>query len=291
MGPDKHHVQEIRLLNRVLAWDIDGIRNEADQRHAEILVDALKLSDCKGVETPGIKPTKDDEGKDVGEDTEFLVGVEATAFRGCAARCNFLGLDRPDVQYAAKEISRNMANPRQGHVAALKRLGRYLKQHPRAIFKYKFQEMPNSIRVYCDSNYAGCLKTRKSTQGGVIMHGTHCIKTWSSTQGIIALSSAEAEYYGIVKAASQGIGLKSLCSDFDRKVSLEIVTDASAARSIANRQGLGKLRHIDTHFLWVQERVRRGDFIVSKAWGKENPADLLTKFLDGESMRKCLSLF
>ena len=145
--------------------------------------------------------------------------------------------------------------------------------------------------MYCDSNYAGCLKTRKSTQGGVIMHGTHCIKSWSSTQGILALSSAEAEYYGIVKAASQGIGMKSLCKDFDRVVTLEVLTDASAARSIANRQGLGKLRHIDTHFLWVQDRVHRGDFVVSKVWGKENPADLLTKFLDAESMKKCLKLF
>ena len=123
------------------------------------------------------------------------------------------------------------------------------------------------------------------------MHGTHCIKTWSSTQGIIALSSAEAEYYGIVKAASQGIGIKSMCLDFDRKVSFEILTDASAARSIANRQGLGKVRHIDTHFLWVQQRVHRGDFIVSKVWGKENPADLLTKFLDAETIRKHMNLF
>ena len=69
LGPEKHHVQEIRLLNRILAWDNDGIRYEADQRHAEILVDAFKLSDAKGVETPGVKPTKDDEGKDVGEST------------------------------------------------------------------------------------------------------------------------------------------------------------------------------------------------------------------------------
>ena len=34
LGPAKHHVQEIRLLNRVLAWDDDGIRYEADQRHS-----------------------------------------------------------------------------------------------------------------------------------------------------------------------------------------------------------------------------------------------------------------
>ena len=123
------------------------------------------------------------------------------------------------------------------------------------------------------------------------MHGMHCIKSWSTTQAIIALSSAEAEYYGIVKAASQGLGIKSLCRDFERVVDLEVHTDASAARSIANRHGLGKVRHIDTHYLWVQQRVARADFKVAKVWGKENPADLLTKFLDSESIKKCMCLF
>ena len=108
LGPEPHHVREIRLLNRILAWYDDGIRYEADQRHAEILIDALKLSDSKGVETPG-RLTKDEEGDEA--ESESLVGAEVTAFRGCAARCNFLGLDRPDVQFAAKEISRNMAAP------------------------------------------------------------------------------------------------------------------------------------------------------------------------------------
>jgi len=289
LGPEKHHVQEIRLLNRILAWDHDGIRYEADQRHAEILIESLGLTNSKGVETPGTKNSKDETGET--ESDKYLGDAEATAFRAAAARCNFLGLDRPDVQFAAKEISRNMAKPQECHVSALKRLGRYLKQHPRAAFKFKFQTMPKTIRVFCDSNYAGCLKTRKSTQGGIIMHGMHCIKSWSTTQAIIALSSAEAEYYGIVKAASQGLGIKSLCRDFERVVDLEVHTDASAARSIANRHGLGKVRHIDTHYLWVQQRVARGDFKVAKVWGKENPADLLTKFLDSESIKKCMCLF
>ena len=103
LGPDKHHVQEIRLLTRIWAWDVDGIRYEADQRHAEILINALKLSESKGVETPGIKHSKGDESKDVAEGSDPLVGSEVIAFRACAAKCNFWGLDRPDVQYAAKE--------------------------------------------------------------------------------------------------------------------------------------------------------------------------------------------
>ncbi len=40
-----------------------------------------------------------------------LDSVNTKLYRACAARCNFLGLDRPDVQYAAKEVSRGMSKP------------------------------------------------------------------------------------------------------------------------------------------------------------------------------------
>ena len=50
---------------------------------------------------------------------------------------------------------------------------------------------------------------RRSTSGGLILLGEHLIKSWSTTQTITALSSGEAEYYAIVKGASQGIGTRS----------------------------------------------------------------------------------
>ena len=106
-----------------------------------------------------------------------------------------------------------MSKPQESDVAALKRLGRYVKQYPRVVFKYPFQSPVSKLRTYSDSNYAGCLKTRKSTQGGAVMLGQHCIKTYSSTQGVIAISSAEAEFYGVVKAASVGLGIRSALMD------------------------------------------------------------------------------
>ena len=106
------------------------------------------------------------------------------------------------------------------------------------------------------------------------MLGQHCVKTWSSTQAIISLSSGEAEYYGVVKASSTGLGCRALLADLGKKVTLTIHTDAEAAKGIASRMGLGKTRHIDVHYLWVQERVRNGDFALRKVLGTENPADL-----------------
>ena len=112
------------------------------------------------------------------------------------------------------------------------------------------------------------------------MFGSHCLKTWSSTQSVIALSSGEAEFYGIVRGAAQGLGSRSMFGDLGVAVSLRVMTDASAATGIAVRKGLGKVRHIDVSQLWIQDAVARGELQLTKVSTKENLADILTKHVD-----------
>ena len=111
------------------------------------------------------------------------------------------------------------------------------------------------------------------------MIGSHCIRTWSSTQPSVTLSSGEAEFYGLVKASGAGLGHQSLLRDMGLDVPVCVWTDSSAALGIATRSGLGKLRHLETHTLWVQEKVRTGAIAVRKVAGEVNPADLFTKHL------------
>ena len=58
---------------------------------------------------------------------------------------------------------------------------------------------------------------------------------------------------------------------------IRLLVDSSAAKSIASRTGLGKLRHLEIKFLWLQECVRRGKVVLGKVRGDINPADVLTK--------------
>ena len=111
------------------------------------------------------------------------------------------------------------------------------------------------------------------------MLGRHVIRTWSSTQPSVTLSSGEAEFYGLVKAAGAGLGHQSIMRDFGLSVPVRVWTDSSAALGISSRSGLGKLRHLETHTLWVQEKVRTGAIQVRKVRGDVNPADLFTKHL------------
>ena len=109
------------------------------------------------------------------------------------------------------------------------------------------------------------------------MGRTHVIKSWSSTRQSISLSSGEAEMVGVTKATAAALGLRSLLADFGVKCRARVWTDSSAAVGMCSRQGLGKVRHLDTQTMWVQQRVRCGDIDLYKIPGDDNPADIFTK--------------
>ena len=124
------------------------------------------------------------------------------------------------------------------------------------------------------------------------MVGNHVIKTWSATQVSLALSSGEAEYYGVVRASGVGLGQQALFRDAGLKLNLRVWTDSSAAIGTASRQGLGKLRHVECHSLWLQQRLRRKEFELRKIAGEENPADLFTKHLESAAkLKQLIGLF
>ena len=283
LGPEKGDDKSVRVLNRVIEWGDDEIRMEADQRHAEIVVSSLGLEECRATGTPGAKEKLVEEGDDEG-----LEGSEASRYRSVAARINYLSSDRPELQYATKEACRSMAKPTRGSWKLVKRMARYLKGAPRLVQRFGFQEMPETVVVTGDSDYAGCRQTRKSTSGGAMTFGKHMLKTWSSTQAVIALSSGEAEYYAMLKAASAGLGMVSLAEDLGLRLGLELETDSTAAKGIAGRKGLGKTKHLAVCFLWLQERVRLGDILVRKVPTAENRADLMTKHLAADRVKELL---
>ncbi len=194
--------------------------------------------------------------------------------------------DRIDMQFAAKEISRFMSKPEKEDWLRAKRMARYLKGSERVVVKFDFQNMPEEVVVWSDTDFAGCRRTRRSTSGGVVTLDSHCVKTYSLTQDAIALSSGESEFYGIVKAAAQGLGIKGLMTDMGLSMELRVNTDSSAAKSIASRRGCGKVRHLETRELWLQDRVARGDLEIRKVRGEDNIADILTKHVGKDLLDK-----
>ena len=208
-----------------------------------------------------------------------------------AARSNYLAADRPDIQYAVKEICRRMAKPAHSDWNKLVRLARYLKGAPRLVWKSEGSDVTPS--GFSDSDWAGDRKTGKSTSGGLVMRGRHLIKAWSRTQDSITLSSAEAELVALGKLAMEALGVRSMCEEWGMsraEDATELYADASAALSIANRQGAGKMRHINVKSLWLQAKEVQQILKYRKVKGQENPSDGLTKHVRRELLDKYLNI-
>ena len=75
--------------------------------------------------------------EEVAKEDEDPVGEEeATWYRALAATGNYLSQDRLSIQYAAKEVCRDMATPRPRSWGKLKRLARYLLEFPKIVWEY-----------------------------------------------------------------------------------------------------------------------------------------------------------
>ena len=285
LGPDSGDDKVVEILGRQVRWTDEGIEYEADPRHRKIILEQLGLSEnSKGLMSNGKADA------DESEEGEELQGLEATSFRALAARVNYLAQDCADIQFPAKEVCREMSKPTTASWRKLKVLARFLLRRGAVVVKFKWQSEGLPVEVLTDSDWAGCRRTRRSTSGGVIKIGGHCIRTWSSTQVPIALSSAEAEYYAMVEGAVKAIGLKSMLKELGMQhdESVTLLTDSSAARAFAARRGVGRMRHMETRMLWLQLEVQQQRVRLGRVLGKENPADLMTKYLSEKEIREHL---
>ena len=136
IGPAPGYVKVIRILDRMLTWKESGLEYEADQRHADKIIQDLGLGDSTAVTSPGVQPNVQD------NDDDYMEREEAKIYRGIVARANYLTQDRSEIQYSTKELSRTMANPRKKKQIGkqAERLGNMLIGRQRYITQYPYQK-------------------------------------------------------------------------------------------------------------------------------------------------------
>lgn len=78
--------------------------------------------------------------------------------------------------------------------------------------KYCFEDETKELQLkaYSDSDWAGCHTTRRSTSGYVIMAGGSPVSWQLAQQQLVALSSCEAEYYGVAEAVKETLWIQQL---------------------------------------------------------------------------------
>jgi hypothetical protein len=271
-GPTDDKV--IRILNRIMEWQDEYTSIEGDPRHAEIMVNELQLTQAKPVVTPGASQNNLDAGT-------ALDARTTSQYRSLTMRGAYLAQDRAEIQFATKELARRMKNPTTGSWEGLKRLGRFLLGKPRSVLRYYDQAEVSCLKVFADSDDAGCKLTRKSTSSGYLYHGGHLLRGYSVTQALNGFSSGESEFYSASKGCAVLLGAKSMVLDLGHDLRAELHLDASAAKSIIERRGTStRTKHIHRAFLWIQQRFQMKEFSLHKCGTKDNTADLGTKYLE-----------
>ena len=82
---------------------------------------------------------------------------------------------------------------------------------------------------------------------------------------------------------------KSMMIDFGEDVGQCVSgTDSSPAKSIMERRGAGRIRHLHCPELWRQERVDSGESRTEKRKGQHNTTDTRTKAVSAEVLRRHL---
>ena len=171
-------------------------------------------------------------------------------------------------------------------------LARYLKRERQWRQVFEYGQLAGELTVFTDSDWASCKETRKSSSAGVLMLGRHTLKAYTRKQKVMAKSSAEAETVcssiGSVRSERE---VQSMMCDLGFAMKPVLAIDAKAIEHILHRQGIGKLKHIDVAYLWVQDEIRSQRLRVRRVRSEENVADMGTNPISKTVIVKlCLTL-
>ena len=132
---------------------------------------------------------------------DTLNGADAQTFRQAAGTGLYMSIDRPSLQFAMSVVS-GMSEPKVVHLLNVVRVARYVLQHPGEAWRFGYQADPKTLCVYTDTDWAADELTRKSVSCTVERYGSHMLDCSVAKQSLVALSSGETEFHGIVRAVA-----------------------------------------------------------------------------------------
>ncbi|KAB2608352.1 hypothetical protein D8674_011520 [Pyrus ussuriensis x Pyrus communis] len=139
-----------------------------------------------------------------------------------------------------------------------------------------------NLLAYSDSDWAADINTRRSITGFVIYLGDNPISWQSKKQSTVSRSSTEAEYKALAHSAADLFWIRSLLKDMHQQILVPPVLhcdNLSALALSSNPVFHSKIKHLDTDYHFVREKVQRGDLLVQYIPTEEQVADVFTKGL------------
>ena len=207
-------------------------------------------------------------------------------YRAAVGSLMFLSITtRPDISFAVNQAARFANSPTIAHWRAVKRILMYViaSKHLGLVYE-RGNHHDIQLTAFSDSDWGGERAEGRSTSGKLItLNG--CVIDWGSKlQRTTATSSAEAEYVAGALTARSVVYLKQVLEEIGFPVSRTPalkVDNQACIKCVKNPVYHGRMKHIHISYHFVRQHHALGSYEISHVDGKMNPADLLTKPVQG----------
>lgn len=274
-----------------IAYSADRKTVELSQEtYTESMLRTYGMENCNPRDVPATKVllrVSENMGPMSEEEEHFM---KDKPYREAVGALQYLSLcTRPDIAFAVNQVARHSNSPRKCHWLAVQQIFAYLKGTSDHGLRYTIDGNIEPTVLFSDSDWAGDLDGRLSTNGMVAIFGGAAISYNSSKQSCVARSSAEAELIALDECVKEALWIRKLEKELDISAGEPTVihedNEAAIAISAAERR-TKRTKHIDVKYFATTGNIKAGDVQVSPVPSDENPADLFTKPLGRVKLRK-----
>ncbi|CAK0813201.1 unnamed protein product [Prorocentrum cordatum] len=257
----------LRLMN-------GNIMLRPNVKHIDDLIYVMGMEKAKPAKVPSLTEEDPTWSPDLDE-------IERAKFRTGVGIALYISPDRADIQRGVQLLTRNLSQPTEFDRKRLVKLVRYLKGTKTfgVLLEKPTGSKPGEVKLqlFTDTDFATCKETRRAMTCGITkLDGVH-FAAFARRQGVQSTSSGEAEFYGATSVVMDGKLVKNMLEWLGYKVTWELGIDSSAAKAMVNREGVGKVKHLDVRALWIQQERKVHGLNIKKESGTKNVADLGTK--------------
>jgi hypothetical protein len=236
------------------------------------LLEKFKLQNCNSAKLP--MDPKTQLQKNMGSPS-----VDPQLYRSLVGSLIYLTNTRSDICYAVSCVSRYMDQPEEIHLAAAKRILRYLSGTSNYGL-FLLADSNNTLATFADADWGRDIDTRRSTSGILHKLGDSSIYWVSKMQPTVSLSTTEAEYRVLSDASKDIIYFRRLLAEIgiENTDPTTIMSDnQSCIRLVENPVLHSRTKHIGLQYHFIREASKSGEVHVDYVPTNYQQADFLTK--------------
>ena len=291
----------LRFLKKEFTVTDEGLEITLDPKYIDRVCELLNVVNPKRRRVPC---SQDILSRD---DSDPLSESQTSKFRGAIGSLLYVSPERPDAQFAIACLARSMSKPTKQAWRHLYALADYLwhTKHYKLLLRWTFpgrsvldertltaaeiaqkqvsnKSVPMLIECLTDSDWAGAAD-RISTSSCHIFCNGNLAYAFVRKQGCISLSSCESELVASVSGAAEALYVAHTIRTAGAcQTRLVLRMDSSSARALLFKQGVSRVRHLDTKLLWLQDYTKRKLLEPAAVNTLHNTSDLGTKPLSSK---------